>query len=277
MQPGIPDLKSRRNLEQDEDKAVEELRRENPGSFTVTFDASGQASVECQTCRNVDDGPEALLGQLRDLGRKIDGYPEVAVVALRCRHPKDHGSDLSRLTGVLTLKPAAEQKQRHLYHVVESQARVPPAEVSETEKTWIDACTTAATKTADATKWLLGAAGAIATVLLAGIQFSDLGKTTGDQRNIFLLLSAIALLAVGSALWFASSVLISREIPLYELLASSPIESAPTDAEARAQPESTEACALITLMPVSLTDCATSLGSGPRGAGCIFAAKTLMQ
>jgi hypothetical protein len=84
---------------------------------------------------------------------------------------------------------------------------------------------------ADATKWLLAAVGAVATVLVAGVQVSAFGRFTAHPvaTTIALLAFAVAMVLIGRVIQAAAAVLVLRRVTVGELMRA---ESA-REAEAR--------------------------------------------
>jgi hypothetical protein len=68
------------------------------------------------------------------------------------------------------------------------------------------------------TKWLIGAIGAVAFAVLAGVQLSAIGKLHGHRFDVALVWAGIAILGVLLALATAAQVLIPRPITLGALL-----------------------------------------------------------
>jgi Pentapeptide repeats (8 copies) len=69
----------------------------------------------------------------------------------------------------------------------------------------------------DTAKWLLAAFGAIATVLVAGVQFSGIAKLTSPAREEALALGAVGLLGLAWAITGVAQLLLPRSYTMREL------------------------------------------------------------
>lgn len=90
--------------------------------------------------------------------------------------------------------------------------------ISRSDKTEITAHIGAITRVQETVKWLLGSVAAIATVLLAGVQLSDLRDASGLAQGGALVLTLAALVAVGFTIWNAGRVLIAKPVTVGELV-----------------------------------------------------------
>jgi hypothetical protein len=194
---------------------IKDLLVANP----LTFEPAGEQTSpgwRCSKCqkitREVDFVPDTTLYTFGDW---YDGYPEVAVAALWCQIPQDH--DNVHESGLLKLRPAERPLDRACYRLLE-EGLTPPAAPGQTLKEWETTLVTAISKVEQATKWMLAAAGAIAAVLLAGLQFGDAEALRGTWFWTVVAAAAAAVVAVVFAVWFAAAVLVPRLFPLHELV-----------------------------------------------------------
>jgi Pentapeptide repeats (8 copies) len=75
----------------------------------------------------------------------------------------------------------------------------------------------------DAAKWLLGAFGAIATVLIAGTQLSSIGSLNGSGRLVLAIVAAVvALIGLGVAAWLALDIMMPSPASLQEVVSKEP-------------------------------------------------------
>lgn len=69
----------------------------------------------------------------------------------------------------------------------------------------------------EAAKWLLTAFAAVGAVILGGVQFSAIGELTGDRLVYALAGFGLALTGVGLAIWWTSTVLVTRIVSVTAL------------------------------------------------------------
>jgi hypothetical protein len=85
-----------------------------------------------------------------------------------------------------------------------------------------DAASTAVAQIQTTTKWLIGAIGAVAVVVLAGVQLSSIGSLHGNRFEDALVWPILAIAGILLALGMATRVLAPRAITIGDLLDSRP-------------------------------------------------------
>jgi hypothetical protein len=194
------------------------LHQDAPGEFDVDFGPDGTPKVVCKTCGNSDEHPEVVRGSLRTFGQLPGDYPQIAVLSLNCRYPDAPQHSRKPTQGVLTFQPLTLPGHRKLFERFEAKAHSRPEAPTEAESKQPDVSTDAATRIADATKWVVAAAGGVGAVLLAGIQLGGLSTVDRPWQWFALGLAALALMAVGYSLWRSVSVLAPRTLPVARLV-----------------------------------------------------------
>jgi hypothetical protein len=195
---------------------VKELSADAPTHFHSLTGPKGVPAVKCGAGHE-QESPDVVAGSLRTPEGEDEVPPRAAVLVVECVFPDLH-PDRSKVRGTLTLAPASDPTDRAVFERLEPEALLQPLPLTDAEAKLPEIASDAASRTADATKWVVASAGGVAAVLLAGLQLGAVSGVSRWWQVGALVLAGLALLAVGAALWYSASVLAPRTFPMGRLV-----------------------------------------------------------